>query len=144
MKDLQLFTTEFYIAREKTFCVTVKGWNSIGFNGCDFDNPVEKFNWNVYALIYDNHPLFKTPKAAIESLPFHGGCTYDKLIVTSQSTGNEYDESEDSLTLKLGSDYAHLHDDYDGHQSPADGIPHHIERDAKALADALLKSLGES
>lgn len=143
MGDLQLFTMEFYIAREKTFSVTVKGWNRIGFNGSDFENPVEQFHWNVYASIYDGHPLFKAPQDAIESLPFHGGCTYDKLITTSKSLGNEYDKSEDCTILKLGSDYTHLHDDYDNHPSPLNGIPSNVEFDAKRLADALLEELGK-
>lgn len=141
-KEIKLFTMEFYIAREKTFCVTVKGWNTTGFNGMDFENPVEKFNWNVYASIYEGHPLFNGSESDFHSLPFHGGCTYDKIIKTSPSQGIKYDFEKETTTLKLGSDYAHL-GDYENHQSPIDGIPYYIERDAKALSDALLKALDQ-
>jgi len=121
---------EYKFNQHKTFSVTVCAWISS-----------DKWNWNVYAYIYKGHPLFNDPRYAIQNLPFHGGCTFDKLLGFYQSGGNEYDSSEPVKTLKLGSDYAHLHDDYDNHPSGFDGIPWTIERDAQELVDALLAEL---
>lgn len=141
--DLQLFTMEFYIERGKDFCVIIKGWNRIGFNDGDLENPVEKFNWNVYACIFESHPLFSDVERAMDVLPFSGGVTYDKLISTSPTGGNKYDKKEASSILKLGSDYGHSWDDYDSHQSPKDGVPSHIMNDANNLVEKLKQELSK-
>lgn len=126
-------SVEWKLKQHKTFSVTANAWMS-----------GDKWNWNVYALIYESHPLFNEPGYAIQNLPFHGGCTFDKVITFAQSGGNEYDKRDPVKTLKLGSDYAHLNDDYDNHPSGFDGIPYNIERDAQELFDTLLAELDKA
>lgn len=125
-KEIEEFkaVVEFRIAREKTFSVVVKAWQ--------MDN---KWQWNVYANIFDNHELFNNPEKAYE-LPFHGGCTFDQLIEHKNSNCTKY-SCDDSSCLKLGSDYMHLNDNYDNHSSPFESIPYNILRDAKELVAAL-------
>jgi hypothetical protein len=124
-------TVEFKIAVKKTFSVTINAWQ--------LNN---KWAWNVYANIFETHSLFNNPEGAIDNLPFHGGCTYDKLKSEGATGGNKYDKSESHKTLVLGSDYMHLHDDYDNHPSPFDRIPYNVLNDAKDLVEAL--SQGDS
>lgn len=122
---------EFRFSTEETFSVTIKAWPSL-----------DKWNWNVYANIFESHPLFNNVDKAI-SLPFNGGCTYDEIKTHTPARGIQYDWQKESKTLIVGSDYAHIHDDYDNHPSPLDYIPQKVLRDAKELADALLKELEE-
>jgi len=120
---------EFKIKQGKTFLVTAVGWQ---YN--------EKWNWNIYASIFEAHPLFDDVENA-KQLPFNCGCTLDKII-TDSPTGNQsdwYDFEKEYKTLKLGSDYSHIYDDYDNHPSPFDGLPGFIERDALELVEALEK-----
>jgi hypothetical protein len=43
------------------------------------------------------------------------------------------------VTTKIvGSDYNHIHDNYDNHPSPFERIPFEVLRDAKDLAEALV------
>jgi len=121
---------EFKIKIAKTFSVTVKGWCST--------NSIDglKWHWNVYANIFESHPLFNDIDKAM-NLPLHGGCTYDQLTTSVPATGIIYDWQKETKTLKLGSDYAHLHDDYDNHPSAFDFIPYNVLNDAKELAEAL-------
>jgi hypothetical protein len=120
---------EYKLKQTKQFSVTAKAWLS-----------GDKWQWNVYAFIYESHPLFSNPEAAINNLPHHCGCTFDKLVTTAPSGGNEYDSSKAVTTLKVGSDYAHLYDDHDNHPSGFDGIPNFIERDMLEMIAALEKS----
>lgn len=115
---------EFFFVREKTHSVSAKAWN---YNG--------KWNWNVYAYIQPEHPLYQNNEALM-SLPFNGGCTYD-AIRTIQPFEIKYDFEKLSSTKIVGSDYNHIHDDYDGHPSPFERIPHKVLRDAQDLALAL-------
>jgi hypothetical protein len=127
-KQLEEFnaTVEFKIVVKKTFSVTIKAWQ---FDG--------KWAWNVYANIFEAHELFNNPGSAMDSLPFHCGCTYDKLKSVGVTGGNKYDNSGSRKVLVLGSDYMHLHDDYDNHPSPFDRIPYNVLNDAKELVEAL-------
>ena len=116
---------EWTIAQNKTFSVTVYAWH----RGDDF-------GWNVYAHIFESHPLFNDVEAA-KALPFHGGCTYDHLLTDEPAGGIQYDWQKVDKTLKVGSDYQHYTDDCFMTCDPADGIPHSIEVDAVKLVITL-------
>lgn len=118
-------TVEFKVKIAKTFSVTIKAWVYSG-----------KWNWNVYANIFESHELFNDPKKAYESLPFNGGCTYDRLVSYTPSGADTYNDRS-SKTLTLGSDYAHIHDDYDNHPSPFESIPYKVMNDVNELVEAL-------
>ncbi len=118
-------TVEFKIAVEKTFSVTIKAWQL-----------TDKWNYNVYANIFEKHDLFNDVDKAM-MLPFNGGCSYDEIKTFTPARGIQYDWQKESKVLVLGSDYNHLHDNYDNHSSPFDRIPHEVLRDAKELVEAL-------
>ena len=122
-------TLEFKIASEDSYSVTIIAWNR--------KEALDQWHWNVYAHIYDKHPLFDNPENAVETLPFHCGATYDKIITTEPAQGIKYDWQRINKTLKIGSDYAHIYDNYDNHPSPFEGIPSGIEADALELIGAL-------
>ena len=125
--DTKKITFNFH--RADNFVVTVCGWE--GMDG--------KHHWNIYARIFDNHPLFNDPEKAMDVLPFAGGCTYDQIETFSPSRGIEYDWQKEIKVLVLGSDYGHIWDDYDNHPSPEYGIPGQMRSDAKELVEALNK-----
>ncbi len=124
LKELKA-TVEFKIATEKTFSVTIKAWQL-----------TDKWNWNVYANIFENNDLFNNLDDAFQ-LPFSGGCTYDEVKTFTPARGIQWDWQKETKTLVLGSDYAHIHDNYDNHSSPFDRIPCEVLRDAKELVEAL-------
>ena len=119
---------EWYVKRHKDFAVTAKAFTVGG-----------KWYWNVYAYIYNTHPLFDKPSEAVEELPFHCGCTFDKIRTTVPGVSG----SPKTETLVLGSDYAHMDDSYDSRPSGFGGVPGHILHDANRLVTALLKHTGE-
>lgn len=118
---------EFRVAREKTFSVTVKAW-LMG----------DEWQYNVYAHISEEHKLFNDVDKAT-NLPFNGGCTYDEIKTMTPARGIQYDFQKEYKILIVGSDYAHLHDNYDNHSSPFDTIPCEVLRDAKDLVKELEK-----
>lgn len=115
---------EFFFVRERTHSVSAKAWNHNG-----------KWNWNVYAYIQPEHPKYDNNEALM-NLPFNGGCTYD-AIRTIQPFEIKYDFQKLSTTKIVGSDYNHIHDNYDNHPSPFECIPWQVLRDAKELAESL-------
>lgn len=117
-------TVEFWVAREKTHTVSAKAWH------CG-----ARWNWNVYAYIFDNHPIYENNEAIL-NLPLHCGCTYDR-IRTEQPFEIKYDFQLVTNTKIVGSDYNHIYDNYDNHPSPFDELPYYVESDAKELAAAL-------
>jgi hypothetical protein len=118
--------TEWTVYQGKAFSVQVRAWRGQGS---------EVWKWNVYALIFDGHPLHQNVDAAL-GLHFHWGTSYDKRVVTSPArAGREWDKVSDCL--KLGSDYGH-HNDYYEECDPKDGIPPNIYHDAATLAQELL------
>ena len=119
-------TVEFKVASGDGFTVTVKAWQAM-----------DKWQYNVYANIFESHALFSDTDKA-KSLPFNGGCTYD-AIKTTTPTVIECEWQKETKTLVVGSDYAHIHDNYDGHSSPFDAIPREVLEDAKELAAELIK-----
>lgn len=120
---------EWKVKRHETFSVVAKGWTRDG-----------KWNWNVYANIFENHPLFNQPSKAKE-LPLNCGCTYDEVRTAVPSEGIQYSWQRETKTLVVGSDYAHISDDYDNHPSGFDGVPYFVMRDCNDLVDALLAEL---
>lgn len=110
-----------WIVKAKTFGIQVRCWNLSG-----------DWVWNMYALIYDNHPLFEDPERAY-NLGFHGGCTYDEKISSEPARGIRYDWQKLRSMLKVGCDYNHYGDEYFNQCSPEDGIPLGILLDAEAL-----------
>jgi hypothetical protein len=115
-------TVEFWIAKEQTHSVSAKSW----YDGA-------KWHWNVYAYIFDNHPLHGDNEALL-NLPLHCGCTFDQ-IWTRQPFDIRYDFQKVTITKVVGSDYDHIYDNYDRHPSPFDdGVPPYVERDALELA----------
>lgn len=131
MTTVQLTTdkpaTEWTVYQGKTFSVQVRAWR--GYS--------DEWKWNVYALIFDGHPLHQNVEAAL-GLHFHGGVTYDKRIVTSPAQGVRYEFEKISDCLKVGGDYMHYGDYYE-HADPKDGIPPNIYHDAQTLAQELLE-----
>jgi hypothetical protein len=118
---------EWMVATDgKSWGVQVVAWSRDG----------DVWGWNVYALIYEQHPLHKDVDAAL-NLHFHGGPTYDKRIVTSPAQGIRYDWQRESNTLKVGSDYRHSGDEYMAAANPKDGIPMNVQYDALQLARQL-------
>jgi len=128
MKTEYDIKVEFKIKSTKDFSVVAIGWKSR-----------DQWNWNVYANIFESHPLFNDAEKA-KNLPFNCGCTFDKLITESPTKDKSewYDFDREYKTLKVGSDYNHIHDDYDNHPSPFDGLPGFIERDALELVKSLM------
>jgi len=117
---------KFELAREwtlktNTFGIQIRCWDLSG-----------RWVWNMYALIYDNHPLFKDPERAY-NLDFHGGCTYDEKISSEPARGIKYDWQKLRSMLKIGCDYNHYRDDYFNECRPEDGIPLEIQQDAESL-----------
>ena len=131
--DLKLnFDTPSYewnVYLGKTFSVQVRGWKHP--SGTDW-------SWNVYAFIYDTHPLFNDVKHAKDVLPFHWGTSLANIVTTAPAEGIQYEWQRESRVLKLGSDYQHYQDDYT-ECDPKDGIPWAIRNDSEALIHALLE-----
>lgn len=116
---------QWTVYQGKTFTVQIYAWYSGG-----------EWKWNVYALIFDGHPMHQKVEAAL-CLPFHGGVNYEKRIVTSPARDRGYAWEHVTDCLKLGCDYAHHYDNHE-HDDPADGIPSAIRWDAEGMAQALL------
>ncbi len=119
-----------WTTRGKSFSVQIKAWTR------DSDD----WNWNVYAFIYEGHPLFQKP-AQTKQLHFHGGCTYDELVSTEPVEGIEYDWQLKIQYIKVGSDYKHYMDHYEN-EHPKHGIPFSIKRDAEILFKELEECQG--
>ncbi len=120
------FTNPAYewTTRGKDFNIQIRAWKTS-------DTEFGVWVWNVYALISEKHPLFKTP-AATKSLHFHGGCTFDQVVTALPVEGIEYDWQKEYSYIKVGSDYAHYMDNYE-QEDPKNGIPWAVQRDAEEL-----------
>ena len=132
--DIGKAAHEWRVFTDKTFSVVIRAWNSPGIT----DLVDESWTWNIYAVIFDAHPLFKDPEKAISTLQFHWGATYEKFITTQEARGNQYEFQKDSRALKIGNDYAHYEDDYFMASNPKDGIPLTIQQDALQLVGQLI------
>lgn len=122
---------EWNPVQEKTYSIQIRCWSR------DEISEIKRV-WNVYALIFDGHPLFNELERA-KNLPFHGGCTYDKNITTEHAMPESERASwmRTSRCLKVGSDYSHYLDDYFESADPSEGVPFEIQKDVQELADAL-------
>jgi hypothetical protein len=118
---------DWTVFKNQQFSVSIHAWHSF-----------EGFGWNVYANIFDTHPLHLDPQNAMDSLHLHGGATYDKYVTYEPSLGVKHDWQTVSKTLKIGSDYLHLYDDWAPACDPADGVPMQIQSDARELVEQLL------
>jgi len=112
---------EWGIYKDRNFSVIVRGWKS-----------GDEFKWNVYANIFDTHPLFGNVEAMM-SMPLHGGPTYDRVITQEPAGGIKYTWQKVEKMYKIGSDYQHYQDHYDDYNYE-DGIPPLIRNDAEELA----------
>lgn len=130
--------TKSWYKRHRTFSVEIKRW--INGHGSHYRGA---HMWNVYANIFDTHPLFnifnnQTQKDldAIDELKkqFHWGITF-KREVTSLSGLHKPQKIK---TVQLGSDYNHLHDDYFSHLATLEAA-HEVKEDAEALFNYLLE-----
>lgn len=121
---------EWTIYKDSNFSVSVRGWK----------DSVE-FKWNVYAHIFDTHPLFGKVEVMM-CIPLHGGPTYDRLLVSEPAGGIQYDWQRVERTYKIGSDYQHAGDYYE-ECSYEDGIPPMIRHDAEELAKYLFECVPE-
>lgn len=115
---------EWVIYRDRNFSVLVRGWKS-----------GDEFKWNVYANIFDTHPMFGNVDA-MKCLPLHGGPTYDRVITMEPAGGIMYEWQKQEKSYKIGSDYSHAWDNYEN-DSYEDGIPPMIRHDAEELAQHL-------
>lgn len=107
--------------KTSTFGIQIRCWDLSG-----------SWVWNMYALIYDNHPLFLEPERATD-LDFHGGCTYDEKFTQEPARGIKYEWQKARSMLKIGCDYNHYCDTYFNQCGPEDGIPSSIQEDAQRL-----------
>ena len=121
-----------WIAQGNNFSIEVKVWEMSG----------GIFIWNVYAYIFQKHPIFEDNQA-INSLPFHGGVSYDSESVNQPLGGVRYDFQAVTKVKKVGCDYNHLADNYFNSLDGSKGIPSDIERDAKELFDFLENYKGD-
>jgi hypothetical protein len=135
MDDKYPMAVSFWIAREKTHSVEVKSWASKNLDGTN------KWNWNVYGHVFEGHRMFATPEF-LQGMPLHWGATFDEFKLTGPALGIKYDWQKERESYTFGSDYMHYQDPEDW-QSPLDGIPWQIEKDALELADWLAESTQE-
>jgi hemoglobin-like flavoprotein len=124
--------------RHRTFCVEIKHWI----------NPLlqdrGEHMWNVYANIFDSHPLFnifnnQTQKDIDELEGYlHWGITYKREITSLQRL---YDPDK-VKTVVIGSDYNHLHDKRFTHMATLEEASE-VKDDAEALFSYLLEKSNE-
>lgn len=129
---------EWTPVQEKSFSIKVRCWFIKGVAGVTQD----QYCWNVYANIFDNHPQFGNVEWA-QNLPFHGGCTFGKIITTEFATpeAERYEWMKTQKCLKVGSDYAHYGDERFEDYAPSYGVPSEIQCDVLELAAALAASV---
>lgn len=92
--------------------------------------------WNVYAHIFETHPLFGNPKRIYENAPLSGGCTYDKAEISSPYQGVVYDHQRINRKYVFGCDYKHIWDD-DYSNNTHENMPWKVKSDAEILFEWL-------
>jgi hypothetical protein len=123
------FTVCFWVVREKTHTVEVRAWARKNSKGEDV------WGWNVYGHVFEDHPMFATPDR-LNNMPLHWGATFDEFSTKAPAFGIKNDWQKERKSYTFGSDYMHYQDPEDW-QSPLEGIPCQIERDALELAEWL-------
>lgn len=129
-------TTAWRVYSEKTFGVEVVAWSTIVDVNFLTGKPTYGWNWNVYAHIFEEHPIYDDVEAIL-SLPFHGGFSYDEKFTRTPLRGIQYDFQQEINYIKVGSDYAHYGDEHFRECLPSDGVPLSIQYDVHALVAAL-------
>lgn len=118
-------SVSYWVELKDTHSVEVKAW---------FDT---KWNWNIYAHIFEASPLFNNVDEIL-NIPMHGGITLDRDDIKSPMGGIKYEWQRLSKSRVIGCDYGHIYDDYDNHPSPFDmpdgDIPFQFKRDAEEVA----------
>lgn len=134
MKELNFdhLAYEWTPIQGKTFTIQVRAWK---FGESERDT----WRWNVYALIFEEHPMFGKFEWA-DGLPMHGGVTYDKVITTEPAV-KKYEWQKTFKAMKYGSDYSHAYDEYFEACDPKDGIPYQIQNDVRELYEHLLECM---
>lgn len=145
MEDVKLnldsLAYDWCVYRHKTFSVVIHSWKSKNYEYELYSRGGEyKFHWNVYANIFEDHPYYDNIEL-IESLPFHGGITYDQHITHEGKLNIGFPLRAPQTTLKVGSDYGHYCDDWYAEQDPKDGVPSCIQQDALDLVYRLLNAV---
>lgn len=131
MKNKYPITMSFWIDKQQTHSVEVKSWSCAGMREGEI-----QWHWNVYAYIYETHPWFDKPEVLQTNLPLHYGASCSDLTITKPALGFKYDWQKEHHTFKFGSDYNH-YTDPENQQSPLEGIPYYVERDALELVEWL-------
>lgn len=129
-------SNEWVVFKNNYFSVVVKAWYQSKIGEEAFE--VDPWCWNVYVNIFDTHPLFDNPKQAL-LLPLHGGVNFYEYI-TAEPAIQKWDWQKPYKYLKIGCDYAHLHDNYFMYYDPKDGIPGQIQQDCLDLVEILMNS----
>lgn len=115
------------------FCVVVSR-HEVGVRDDDDRGP---HCWCVYAWIYPGHPRFKRFKDesifqdAATELPLHGG-----VITNATLVRKHYTAKEGVISVQVGSDYRHLHDERFTHMATRDEA-REVFRDAERLVEFL-------
>lgn len=117
----------FFLAREKTFSVEMICWSW----------PDGEWAWNVYAHVFEGHPLFSETDRLMTNAPLHGGCTFDQRVVRAPINGIKYEWQRETTTLTIGSDYKHCGSPDLSNYGPFDEIPWIVKRDAQELCEYL-------
>ena len=129
MQD-QDVSVSFWVRKGEKFTVEVKCWK----------RSATKWAWNVYAHVFEGHPLYANPNDLMSGAPLSGGCTFDQEKTTMPIGGPKYDSQKINRSITVGSDYKHIWDEDYSHCGPESGIPRKIECDALELAEWLENS----
>lgn len=111
-----------WFMRGKSFTVEIKCWQWSD----------TEWAWNIYVHVFDNHPLFKTPRVVYENAPLSGGCTFDRAEINSPFEGVVYTHQRVNKKYTFGCDYRHIWDDDYSLNGP-DLMPCKIKNDAEEL-----------
>lgn len=119
---------EWNVISENNFLIQLRAWRSS-----------DEWIWNVYAYIYEGHPLFAEEHREFVKygLPFHGGCTFDLIGTTQPLMGIKYTWQRESKYIKVGCDYNHYEDERFNSSDPREGVPWRIQEDVKELYEVL-------
>jgi hypothetical protein len=127
-KDISV---SYWYERAKSYSVEVKCWQ-LG----------DKWMWNVYAHVFDNHRKFDD-NDWLMSLSMHGGVTFDKQTISQPLGGCRYDWMTTKKTKAIGCDFEHIYDDHDNHPSPIDYGLGEIPQPFLAVAKEISEQLKE-
>lgn len=117
-------TVSFWIKKGQKFTVEVRCWSW----------SATEWAWNVYAHVFEGHPMYDRPKELMERAPLSGGCTFDQEKTCMPIGGPKYDFQKISKSYTVGCDYKHIWDDDYSMRAPESGIPRKIEADAIELS----------